>query len=133
MYRLHSKLVSLLAQASVFIQAKRHQLTTKSVHFRKLRIRCFMMQAPGVCTLKNLRHNSFRIVISQSVCRFQSLPPKSHIFRKTGAYSNPLQGQAPSLSRKYWIRVDVAGTDLQSILLQCIINYIRKKLYCTAP
>ncbi len=31
MYGLCSKLVSLLAQASVFVQARRHQLTTKSV------------------------------------------------------------------------------------------------------
>jgi hypothetical protein len=33
MYGLHSKLVSLIAQASMFVQTKRHQLTTKSVHF----------------------------------------------------------------------------------------------------
>ncbi len=33
MYGLCSKLVSYLTQACVFVQAKRHLLTTKSVHF----------------------------------------------------------------------------------------------------
>jgi hypothetical protein len=46
MYELPSKLVSLLAQASVFVQAKKHKLTTKYVHFLPITSpQWFMIQA----------------------------------------------------------------------------------------
>ncbi len=90
----------------------------------------FCPRLPKVCIIKLYTIAiSCLPVVSQSVCRCQSLSPQSNIFKQGQelTISEKKLCKAPALGENYQTRVKVTDSDKHSSLLLYGINYDRKR------